>query len=111
MAAPTPPHSDRLHKLQTLLTADPHDPFVLYGLAQESAKLGLAADALTYYDRCIAADPAYCYAYFHKARVQADTADLPGALATIDRGIAAAKAARDAKALSELSGLRDELEP
>ena len=56
--------------LQRLLEKDPKDPFLLYGLAQEYAKAGDVAKAVEYYDRCLAADPLYCYAYFHKARVQ-----------------------------------------
>lgn len=95
--------------LQRLLAADPADPFLLYGLAQEYAKAGDAARAIEFYDRCLAADPQYCYAYFHKARVQ-QAGDVPAALATIRLGMAAAKKAGDSHALSELQGLLDELE-
>ena len=57
-------------QLEKLLALDPADAFVLYALAMEHAKLAEKDRAFAYFDRCIAADPAYCYAYFHKARVQ-----------------------------------------
>lgn len=98
-----------LAQLEKLLAAEPHDPFVLYGLAQEHARLGHGAEAIAFFDRCLAVDPAYCYAYFHKARVQQAGGDVSGAIATVRRGIEAAKRAGDAHALDELSGLLEEL--
>lgn len=97
--------------LQRLLEQDPKDPFLLYGLAQEYAKAGDVGRAVEFYDRCLAADPAYCYAYFHKARAQQQADHGTQAVATVKAGIAAARKAADAHALSELQGLLDELEP
>lgn len=99
----------RLDRLNKLLAADPNDAFVLYGVAMEHAQAGDTDRAVEFYDRCLAADPAYCYAYFHKARaLQADgrTAD---ALATARAGLVAATGAGDAKATGELAALVDEL--
>ncbi len=97
-------------QLERLLAVDPHDAFVLYGLAQEYAKAGQDTRAIEFYDRCLAADPTYCYAYYHKARVQADAGQTAPALATIQAGIAVARKAADATALSELQALQFELE-
>jgi tetratricopeptide (TPR) repeat protein len=102
--------SDRLAKLTKLLEADPKDTFVLYGMAQEYAKQGDAAKAVEFYDRCLATDPAYCYAYFHKARTLQDAGDTGRAIVTAKAGVAAAKKAQDSHAASELQGLLDELE-
>lgn len=99
----------RLEQLTKLLALDPADAFVLYGLAQEHAKLGDHAAAVGFYDRCLAADPAYCYAYYHKARSQQAAGDLPGARATVLAGITAAHRAGDSKAAGELSTLQTEL--
>ena len=101
--------NDRLAKLQNLLAVDERDTFVLYALAQEHAKLGEHTQAISFFDRCLAVDPAYCYAYYHKARSQQGAGDLPGARATVAAGIAAARQAGDAKALGELSSLQVEL--
>ena len=103
------PAADRLTKLQKLLSIDPNDAFVLYGLAQEYAKVGDHAQAIAFYDRTLNADPAYLYAYYHKARSQQAAGDLPNARATVQRGIRVAHQAGDGKALSELSNLQIEL--
>jgi len=100
----------RIEDLKKLLAAEPNDPFVLYALAQEHAKLAQFAEAIALYDRCLAADPSYFYAFYHKARAQHAAADLPGALATLRTGIAAARKASDSKAWNEMQSLLDELE-
>ena len=102
--------SARLAQLERLLAADPHDPFVLYGLAQEHAKAGNIAEALSFFDRCIAADTDYLYAYYHKAKVLADADRAPEAIAVLRAGIPRATARQDSKALSELRALLDSLE-
>lgn len=100
----------RLAQLQSLLAADPADAFLLYGIAQEYAKLNNHARAVEFYDRCITADPAYGYAYYHKARAQLASGDPAAAAATIRAGISASRAAGDAHALSELQAFLDELD-
>jgi tetratricopeptide (TPR) repeat protein len=59
-----------IEQLQRLYDADPSDPFAPYALAQEYAKQGDHAHAVEFYDRCLALDPDYLYAYFHKARAE-----------------------------------------
>jgi tetratricopeptide (TPR) repeat protein len=100
-----------IEQLQKLLAADPNDPFLLYGMAQEHAKQGRHAEALAWYDRCLAADPKYAYAYFHKARSEEAMGNSDAAVATLRAGQAAARAAGDSHALSEISGYLDELTP
>lgn len=99
-----------IDQLQNLLAADPNDPFILYGLAQEYAKLNDHGRAVEFYDRCLAADPGYCYAYYHKARTQFAAGQDADGRATIHAGLAAAKTHGDAHALSELQALLDEHE-
>lgn len=101
--------SDRLAKLQKILAADPSDAFTLYGVAQEYAKLGDVAKAVEHYDLCLKADPTYAYASYHKAKLLSEHERVPEAVATINQGIGIARAARDAKALSELQTLLDTL--
>jgi tetratricopeptide (TPR) repeat protein len=100
-----------LEQLQKLLAAEPDDPFLLYGMAQEHARAGNHAEALAWYDRCLAADPRYAYAYFHKARSQEALGDTGGAIATLRAGQAAARSGADHHALFEISGYLDELSP
>lgn len=99
----------RLDKLTKLLALDERDTFTLYALAQEHAKAGDHARAIAFFDRTLAVDPAYCYAYYHKARSQQASGDLPGARATVAEGLRAAHRAGDAKASGELSTLQMDL--
>lgn len=99
----------RLDKLMKLLEAEPNDPFVLYGIAQEHAKEERFADAILFYDRCLAADPGYMYAHYHKAVAQQESGDTAAAEATLHAGIAAARRAGDMKAQSEMQLLLDSM--
>ena len=101
--------SDRLTQLKSLLEADPNDPFCLYGLAQEYAKAGDHAQAIEFYDRTIAADKTYCYAWFHKARSQEALDQMDEAASTLREGLDAAKACGDAQAIGEISGYLDSI--
>ncbi len=101
---------DRLETLMAALAGEPDDPFLLYGIAHEHAKRGNAPEAVAFFDRCLSKDPHYCYAYFHKARVLEDSGDVAGATEVARRGIEAARACGDQKALSELQGMLDLLE-
>jgi tetratricopeptide (TPR) repeat protein len=97
-------------QLRKLLEQEPADPFLLYAMAQELARLGDHAAALGWYDRCLAADPGYCYAYYHKARSQQSLGDVAGAAATVVKGKEAARRTGDGHALSELTTMEAELE-
>ncbi|MEZ6243018.1 MAG: hypothetical protein R3B57_08245 [Phycisphaerales bacterium] len=91
-----------IEQLEKLLAAEPHDPFVLYAMAQELAKQARDVEAIEFYDRCLAADPHYCYAYFHKARSQEAVRDEEGARQTLRAGLEAAMQAGDQKAVGEI---------
>jgi Putative Zn-dependent protease, contains TPR repeats len=93
-----------------MLEKEPGDAFLLYGVAQEYAKLGQTDKAVEYYDRCLAADPHYCYAYFHKARALQDAGREQEAAAVAREGLNVARRVNDNQAASELAGLLDELE-
>lgn len=102
--------SERLSRLRALLEKEPDDGFVLYGIAQECQKLGRLEEALDWYDRTLVADPAQCYAYFHKAKALDDLRRRDDAIATLRAGLARARAVGDRKAASEIEGLIDEFE-
>lgn len=100
-----------IEQLQKLLTLDPNDAFVLYGLAQEYAKAGDHAQAVGLYDRCLTADPSYCYAYFHKARSLEASGRLDEAAGALRRGLEAARKASDRHAAAEIETYLDSLPP
>ena len=98
-------------QLEKLLAVDPKDTFVLYGLAQEHAKAGTHDQAVSFYDRCLEVDPAYCYAYYHKARSLEALGRKDDAADTLRAGLDASQRAGDAKAASEIGGYLSELTP
>jgi tetratricopeptide (TPR) repeat protein len=97
------PTIDKLTALQAMLAKQPSDPFLLYGIAMEHKKRNDAAQAIEFFDRCIAADPKYCYAYYQRGQVQELAGDVEGAKSTYRRGIDAATQAGDAHAREELT--------
>ena len=101
---------DRLARLLEMLEREPGDAFCLYGIAQEHARAGRHAEALGWYDRALASDPAYCYAYFHTARSLEELDRADEACATLRTGIDAARRAGDSHALGEMRGYLDQLE-
>jgi len=99
----------RLAQLEKLHSADPADADVVYMIAQEHAKAGTATEAVAWYHRCLALDPHYHYAYFHKAKVLESAGDIPGAIGTLKDGLARARMKSDAKAINEIGGYLDML--
>ncbi len=98
-----------IERLEKMLALDPSDTFVLYALAQEHAKAGDHSLAVEFYDRCLAVDQAYCYAYYHKAKSLEELERGGDAVATLRAGLEAAKGAGDGKAMGEIAGYLDAL--
>lgn len=101
------PAGDRLPQLLRLVEAEPNDAFLLYGVAQEYGRRGATDEAVRWYDRCLAVDPAYCYAYYHKAKALEEADRIPEAVEVLRAGLIKAKAVRDAQAINEISGFLD----
>lgn len=99
----------RLDKLMTLHDSDPDDADVSYMIAQEHAKSGAHDEALAWYDRCLARDASYHYAYFHKARSMQVLEDNDGARTTLEEGLGVATRDQNAKAMSEISSFLGEI--
>ncbi len=96
------PTSERLEKLQQMLTKEPNDTFLLYGIAMELKKLNDPAAALTFFDRVTQLDPGYCYAYHQKGLIHESQGDAIAAKASYSEGIAAAIEKGDDHARSEI---------
>jgi tetratricopeptide (TPR) repeat protein len=92
-------------QLEKLLSIDPDDPFVHYGIGQERAKLGEHEQAIECFDEALRLDSNYCYAYYFKAISLKELGRRDDAVSVIRDGIEQAKGAGDAKARSELEAL------
>ncbi len=95
--------NERLQKLQEMLAEKPDDAFLLYGVAMEIKKEDRHQDALDQFDRVIAVDPGYCYAYYQKGLVYEEMGRINDAKAAYQQGIDKAEEKQDAHAKSELS--------
>jgi len=95
-----------IHSLQKLLSITPNDAFLLYAIAQEHSKAGNYTGAVEHFDKCLAADAKYCYAYYHKALALSKAGDLPEAIRTLQEGELAATQAGDTHAFAEMQSLR-----
>lgn len=100
----------RLDLLRRMLESDPRDAFCRYAMGQEHASRGEREEAIRWFDRTIEVDPDYCYAYFHKARIQAESGRKAEAVQTLQAGLARARACADTHAAGEISAMLDELE-
>lgn len=105
----TTPTEDRLSQLRNLLEMDPHDAFCMYGIAMEYAKSGHHEKAIAWFDQTITTDPAYCYAWYHKARCQEESGDSKAAVDTLEQGIERANEIGDMHALEEMTALHQSI--
>jgi tetratricopeptide (TPR) repeat protein len=93
-----------LMQIEKLMAKDPSDPFVLYAYAIALGKNNEHARAVEYFDRCLAADRLYTYAYYHKAKTLEAMGRRDEVKSTLTQGLKAAREARDGKGISEISG-------
>lgn len=100
--APESAGSPRMQQLRKMLERQPDDPFLLYGLAMEFKKAGDALRALEYFDRTIAKDAGYCYAYYQRGLVLESEGDVEAAKRAYREGIDAAIKKGDAHARGEI---------
>ncbi len=97
-------------KLEALLTKNPEDPFLGYGLAMEIIKEGDTAAGVAQLERVIASNPDYQAAYFQLGQVLAQEGEAERARHWLRKGIDAAKRIGDAHAAEEMEGFLITLE-
>ena len=98
---------ERLEALQAILAENPDDAFCLYGIAQEHLSDGACDLAVSFFDRCLAIDPNYLYAYYHKARALEELDRIDDAAQTLRVGLERARVAGDAQATNEIASYLD----
>jgi len=111
MDAPNnPSSSDRLQKLQAMLSHSPQDAFLLYALGMEHKKRSEFSAALGYFAQVIARDPDHCPAYQQVALTHQEAGDPQAARNSLLAGIAAAQRKGDAHEADEMQAALTELE-
>lgn len=98
----------RAAALAALLAEDPNDAFALYGLALEH-KAGDELDAaMALLRRLLVVEPGHLYGHYQLGELLLAEGEGAEAAAVLAGGLAAARAAGDAKAAGELQALLDQ---
>ena len=94
--------SERLEKLKALVTENPKESFLRYGLAMEYRNTGDLETAMREFREVIAANPDYVAAYFHGGQTLERLGELEQARTLYQDGIEASRRTGDAHARGEL---------
>jgi tetratricopeptide (TPR) repeat protein len=101
--------TSRLQMLSQFLEQNPNDAFARYGLAMEYSKAGQTEQALSEFNKLLELHPDYTNGYFMAAQTLERAGRTPEAKAMLEKGVEAAKHTGNKHALSEMSGMLEEL--
>lgn len=99
----------RLQMLSQFLEQNPNDAFARYGLAMEHSKAGQTEQALAEFNKLLELHPDYTNGYFMAAQTLERAGRTPEAKTMLEKGVEAAKRTGNKHALSEMSGMLEEL--
>lgn len=99
----------RLQMLAQFLEQNPNDAFARYGLAMEYSKAGETEQALSEFNKLLEMHPDYTNGYFMAAQTLERHGRTAEAKKMLENGIEAARRTGNKHALSEMSGMLDEL--
>jgi tetratricopeptide (TPR) repeat protein len=102
--------TDRLQMLAQFLEQNPNDAFARYGLAMEYSKLGQTGPAMQQFKKLLELHPDYTAGYFMAAQTLARAGENEEAKKLLQSGIEAARRTKNQHALSEMSGMLEELD-
>ena len=100
---------ERIDKLKEFLKINPGDSFVQHALALEYIKTGNDSAAKDLFEDILNREPGYIGSYYHLAKLLEGTGEKDLAIQWYEKGMAAAKAAGDNHAYSELQGAYEDL--
>ena len=100
---------ERIEQLKEFLRASPADSFLQHALALEYIKTGDDSSARLLFEEILHGQPDYIGSYYHLAKLLERTGEQETAIGWYEKGMAAAKAAGDQHAYSELQMAYQEL--
>jgi tetratricopeptide (TPR) repeat protein len=100
---------NRLQLLTEFLQHNPGDAFARYGLAMEYSKAGQTEQALAEFNKLLELHPDYTNGYFMAAQVLERSGRTPEAKQMLEKGVEAARRTGNKHALSEMSGMLEEI--
>jgi len=101
--------SDRISKLLAFLKDAPNDCFLHHALALEYVKAGDDTAARSEFEHNLNQDPAYVATYYHLGKLLERARLTDEAVAMYERGMGAAKAAKDMHSYNELQAAYEDL--
>ena len=99
----------RLQMLAQFLEQNPGDAFARYGLAMEYSKAGKSEQALAEFNKLLELHPDYTNGYFMAAQTLERSGRTVEAKKMLESGVEAARRTGNKHALSEMSGMLEEL--
>ncbi|MDE3235518.1 MAG: tetratricopeptide repeat protein [Bacteroidota bacterium] len=100
---------DRIERIQEFLKTNPKDNFLRHALALEFIKIGNDADARQLFEQILTESPDYIGSYYHLAKLLERSGQTDAAIAWYEKGMQAAKAAKDQHAYNELQSAYEDL--
>ena len=100
---------DRIQRIKNFLLTNPNDNFLQHALALEYIKVGNDADARILFENILAKSPDYIGSYYHLAKLLERTGATQEAIQWYEKGMEAAKEAKDQHAYNELQGAYEDL--
>jgi len=100
---------DRIEKLKQFLEQSPDDCFLKHALALEHIKDGDDTAAKILFEANLLYDPTYIATYYHLGKLLERVGAQSDAIQIYERGMKAAKDARDMHSYNELQGVYEDL--
>ena len=100
---------DRIEKLNEFLKTSPKDNFLRHALALEYIKIGDDFKARILFEEILTESPDYVGSYYHLAKLLEKLTHRDLAIEWYEKGMAAAKKAKDNHAYNELQAAHEDL--
>ena len=100
---------NRIEKILEFLNQQPKDNFLRHALALEYIKIGEDLKAKDLFIEILEETPDYIGSYYHLAKMLEKLQDKTAAIEWYEKGMAAAKLAKDDHAYRELQGAYEDL--
>jgi Tfp pilus assembly protein PilF len=100
---------DRIERIKEFLLANPTDNFLRHALALELIKNGDMSGARALFEAILSESPDYVGSYYHLAQLLVQMGEKELAIEWYEKGMAAAKTAKDQHAYNELQGAYEDL--
>ena len=100
---------DRINRIQEFLQANPKDNFLRHALALEYIKIGEDQQARELFTTLLTESPDYVGSYYHLAKLLEKLELTQEAITWYEKGMEAAKAAKDQHAYNELQAAYEDL--